>query len=262
MLVNTANVELKIIEAKSLKGLQPDPYVQVITRQAQQQTNHVKNNRNPNWNKSFDMTIVIGEEIRFEVWDYDRLGHNDLIGKTHYKFMGGQPGSSVDTWLGLDTKGEIHIQIEIKQLIVPTQPMMGAMPTQPVMGTVPISQPVMQPMMTTVPVAQPPGMMPVQPMMQPGMMVPPMQPMMQSGMMGAPMQPMMQPGMMGAPMQPMMSTVPIAQPPGMMGTPMQPGMGGYPQSMGGYPQGMMGTPMQPGMGGYPQGMGGYPPSYF
>ncbi|ELP93347.1 hypothetical protein EIN_057320 [Entamoeba invadens IP1] len=110
------NIELKVIEGKNLKGadfggLSSDPYCKIITRQCTQQTQTCNMTRNPHWNRSFNMQVAVGEDIRFECYDYDNLGKNDSLGKTHYKVIQGFPGQVIDTWLGLDKKGEIHIQI-------------------------------------------------------------------------------------------------------------------------------------------------------
>ncbi|BFU25617.1 c2 domain containing protein [Entamoeba histolytica] len=183
-------IELKVIEGRNLKGadfggLSSDPYCKIITRQCTQQTQTVYKTRNPSWNKSFIMDVFPGEDIKFEVYDYDTFGKNDSLGSTHYKVLNGFPGQVVDTWLGLSKKGEIHIQIIFQT---------GA----PAPGMVPPMQPGMMPP----PGAYPP---PGYPPMQPGMMPPPGYPPMQPGMMpppGAyppPGYPPMQPGMMPPP---------------------------------------------------------------
>ena len=109
-------VELKVIEGKNLKGkdfggLSSDPFCKVITAQGTQQTQVCKLTRNPQWNRSFMLQLQRGEEIRFEVYDYDTFGKNDFLGFARYKVLDGRPGQTIDTWLSLSKKGEIHIQI-------------------------------------------------------------------------------------------------------------------------------------------------------
>ncbi|EMD44398.1 C2 domain containing protein [Entamoeba histolytica KU27] len=139
-------IELKIIEAKNLKGsdfcgLSSDPYCKVISRQCTQQTHVCKMTRNPSWNKSFNMDVTIGEDLRFEVYDYDNFGKNDNLGSTHYRVLGGSPGQVVDTWLGLSKKGEIHIQIiyglTVGAPVHRCPPPVGAYPPPPMGGCPP-----------------------------------------------------------------------------------------------------------------------------
>lgn len=107
--------ELKVIEGRNLKGkdfggLSSDPFVKIITNQCTQQTNYISNTRNPYWNQSFNLQLYPNESIKFEVWDYDRFGKNDYLGSTSYKpFFNNSP--IIDTWLSVNKKGELHIQL-------------------------------------------------------------------------------------------------------------------------------------------------------
>ena len=124
-------VELKVIEARNLVGrdfggLSSDPFCKVITRQGQQQTQTVYKTRNPSWNRSFELMLSPNEDIRFELVDYDTFGKNDSLGYASYRFLGGHVGQTVDTWLAVSKKGELHIQIIVKGGM--NQPGMGAYP--------------------------------------------------------------------------------------------------------------------------------------
>lgn len=118
---NNYRVELRVIEAKNLRGgdlcgLTADPYVRIISKQSQQQTEYKQKTKNPHWDQVFYIDLDNGEEITFEIWDYDMCGKNDLIGRTHYKFMGGNLGVVNDLWLSVDCKGELHVQVIIKHV--------------------------------------------------------------------------------------------------------------------------------------------------
>lgn len=112
--------ELKVIEGRNLKGkdfggLSSDPFVKIITNQCIQQTNYISNTRNPYWNQSFNIQLYPNESIKFEVWDYDRFGRNDYLGSTSYKpFFNNNP--IIDTWLSVNKKGELHIQLLNKNI--------------------------------------------------------------------------------------------------------------------------------------------------
>lgn len=112
--------ELKVIEGRNLKGkdfggLSSDPFVKIITNQCIQQTNYISNTRNPYWNQSFNLQLYPNESIKFEVWDYDRFGKNDYLGSTSYKpFFNNSP--IIDTWLSVNKKGELHIQLLNKNI--------------------------------------------------------------------------------------------------------------------------------------------------
>lgn len=112
--------ELKVIEGRNLKGkdfggLSSDPFVKIITNQCTQQTNYISNTRNPYWNQSFNLQLYPNESIKFEVWDYDRFGKNDYLGSTSYKpFFNNSP--IIDTWLSVNKKGELHIQLLNKNI--------------------------------------------------------------------------------------------------------------------------------------------------
>ena len=112
--------DLKVIEGRNLKGkdfggLSSDPFVKIITNQCTQQTNYISNTRNPYWNQSFNLQLYPNESIKFEVWDYDRFGKNDYLGSTSYKpFFNNSP--IIDTWLSVNKKGELHIQLLNKNI--------------------------------------------------------------------------------------------------------------------------------------------------
>lgn len=109
------NFELKVVQARNLKGkdfggLFSDPFVKIITNQCTQQTTYINNTRNPYWNQSFNIQLYPNETIRFEVWDYDVFGKNDFLGSTSYKpFLNNN--RIIDTWLSLNKKGELNIQL-------------------------------------------------------------------------------------------------------------------------------------------------------
>jgi hypothetical protein len=115
----TFKIELKIIEARNLKGgdfagLNSDPFCKVITSQSTQQTHVCKKTRNPIWNHDFTLFTNDNETIRFEVYDYDRFGKNDFLGSASYRIIGPNVNNNyIDTWLSLSKKGEIHITLNV-----------------------------------------------------------------------------------------------------------------------------------------------------
>ena len=259
---------LTVIEARDLlsadsNGLS-DPYFYIPKQQRgiidlpkkQNRTKTIMKTLNPVWNHNFDMEFSPQgtNKLLFEVYDYDYIGKDDLLGKGEIllDWMSLGQKDFFEEWVPLKLtvkdkktkmnqitqKGSVHIKLQI--IYRPNQPPMGQQPYPPPMGQPPYQPPMGQPptQYPPMPPGQPP-MPPGQPPMQPGQ--PPMQPgqpPMQSG------QPPMQPGQ--PPMQPAppMQPVPPGQPPMQPGQPpMQPGQ----------------PPMQPAPPGQPPAQFSQPP---
>ena len=221
---------LTVIEARDLlsadsNGLS-DPYFYIPKQQRgiidlpkkQNRTKTIMKTLNPVWNHNFDMEFSPQgtNKLLFEVYDYDYIGKDDLLGKGEIllDWMSLGQKDFFEEWVPLKLtvkdkktkmnqitqKGSVHIKLQI--IYRPNQPPMGQQPYPPPMGQPPYQPPMGQPpaQYPPMPPGQPP-MPPGQPAMQPGQ--PPMQP----------GQPTMQPGQ--PPMQP-------GQPPMQPAPPMQP----------------------------------------
>ncbi|KAF0971515.1 hypothetical protein FDP41_010191 [Naegleria fowleri] len=83
-------LKVTIISARDLEGKDvggtSDPYVKATVAGVTHKTDHVNKTCNPTWNTTlfFDIPPTVNaatESITFEVYDYDRFGGNDIIGK-------------------------------------------------------------------------------------------------------------------------------------------------------------------------------------
>uniref|UniRef100_A0A8C2YWM4 Synaptotagmin Vb n=1 Tax=Cyclopterus lumpus TaxID=8103 RepID=A0A8C2YWM4_CYCLU len=97
---------VNIMEAKNLKKMDVDPYVKIVLQQngkriKKKKTTVKKNTLNPYFNESFSFEVPFEQiQVRLQVvitvFDYDKLGSNDPIGKT---FMGyGATGVGLRHW--------------------------------------------------------------------------------------------------------------------------------------------------------------------
>ena len=109
-------IEVKILEAKDLKVTNyfegtSDPYVRIIINGQMQKTTVMKRTCNPKFNQSFTFDIIPGQQITFEVFSYEDVGKEELLGSVQHSLSYFYPGQVSDLWLALSRKGELHIQI-------------------------------------------------------------------------------------------------------------------------------------------------------
>jgi len=228
--------EIGVIEAQGLPSAdlngKSDPYIEVCSS-VRQKTEVKKATLNPVWRETKIVTVAnpATDAIGFIVYDWDRLGANDIIAYGFISVIGVPPnGAPLDAWVALYKKskkdqkkvkkaksgkipkpgtpgGRLHLTVRA----LDPMPMAGPMPGQPPMGYPP------QPMPGQPPMGYPPQPMPGQPPM------------------GYPPQ--------GYPPQPMPGQPPMGYPPQPMpGYPPQPMPGYPPQPMPGYAPAPMAYP--------------------
>lgn len=256
----SGNLTIKPLSGKLTRDTETfgkmDPYCQIMFGTEKRKT-AVANDAGkfPSWRDSFSFRRSNEDIVNIEVWDYDSLSKNDLVGQGSLAITSVLSGGKESKWVPLTYKGkkagEILVEIEFypdqkkdKQQQQQQQPMMGYPQQQ-------------QPMMMT---PLPANMLPMtgyqQPPMQQGYQQPPMQQGYQQPPMGYQQPPMgyQQPPMNQGYQQPPMNQgyqQPYQQPP------MQPG---YQQPPMGYQQPPMGYQQPPMNQGYqqpPMNQGGY-----
>ena len=273
---NNIKFSLTAIEAKDLFASDSngfsDPYFKIPHHQngvvdlpgKKNRTKVVKKNLNPVWNHTFDVEFnpQICNKLDIEVFDYDTLGKDDLIGNAviSLDWMKSVGQDTFDQWIPLNAnikdkktkttkniqKGSVHLKIQVKyrpqnlmiqqspgsqpiyqQQMYPPQQGQPSQMNQPMLRPIQAQQPAIQP-----PLGQPPMGQPLtgQPLVQPPLGQHPM---------GQPLtgQPPVQPPLGQPPMgQPLTGQPPVQPPPGQppMGQPLS-GQLNY-QSSGIFPQ--------------------------
>jgi hypothetical protein len=113
---------IKIIEAEDLKACDingfSDPYV-VLGDEFQKRlakTRIVYRNLNPRWDETIDIITTGPLNIVATIWDWDRLGDHDCVGRTSLKL---DPSMFRDFmpreyWLDLDTQGRLLIRASME----------------------------------------------------------------------------------------------------------------------------------------------------
>ena len=206
---------LTVIEAKDLLASDSngfsDPYFKVPHRQngvidipgKKNRTKTIKKNLNPVWNHSFEIEFnpSICNRLNIEVYDYDILGKDDLIGTGFIALerisLGGQ--DSFEEWIPLNVtiknkkannygqniqKGSVHIKLQVKsrpmkqtftQAMPNMQQQMNQSNVQRIQSLPPQQPPIQQPnlypnlnsIQQPMPPQQPPNQQPMPPQMPP-----------------------------------------------------------------------------------------------
>ena len=113
---------IKIVEAEDLKACDPsgfsDPYLVLGDEYGKRltKTRVIKNNLNPRWDESVDITVSGPLNIIATIWDYDMIGDHDFVGRTSLKldpihFSDYLPR---EFWLDLDTQGRLLIRVSME----------------------------------------------------------------------------------------------------------------------------------------------------
>jgi len=176
-------VEITIVEAQGIPAADlngySDPFLEVCTSAERQKTAVVKKTLNPIWRevKTVQVSNPATDAIGFLVFDWDRVGANDLIAYGFISLIGLYPnGVPLDCWVDLFKKSKSAQKAEKKAAKankgVPKPGVPGgrlhivirALDFQPPCPGVP-------PMMAAPPMMAPPGAYPPQPM--PGQPYPP-----------------------------------------------------------------------------------------
>jgi rubrerythrin len=113
---------IKVVEGEDLKACDPngysDPYV-ILCDEYQKRllkTQVKYSTLNPHWNESFDITVSSPLNIIATIWDWDRVGDHDFVGRTSLKL---DPVHFSDYlprefWLDLDTQGRLLIRVSME----------------------------------------------------------------------------------------------------------------------------------------------------
>jgi Ca2+-dependent lipid-binding protein len=113
---------IKIIEAEDLPACDingfSDPYV-VLGDEFQKRlakTRIIYRNLNPRWDETVDIITTGPLNIVATIWDWDRLGDHDCVGRTSLKL---DPSSFRDFmpreyWLDLDSQGRLLLRVSME----------------------------------------------------------------------------------------------------------------------------------------------------
>ena len=84
------------------------------------------------WNQTFEMDVkYIGDDLKIECWDYEKIGSNDLVGDTKIKLSALCTNGGIDDWFHIQYKGKDAGILHLKSV---WQPLMIAAPTNPLIG--------------------------------------------------------------------------------------------------------------------------------
>ncbi|GAB1225829.1 hypothetical protein ENUP19_0263G0049 [Entamoeba nuttalli] len=119
------NIQLTIIGARGIKAADitgtSDGYVKVKVGKKKEKTKIAKPSLNPDWNETFNFQVSPKEEIQFKLYDHDRIGKDDKIGKVKYCVPQLITGDTVYEILKIDEKGLLYISIKCISGGIPLQ---------------------------------------------------------------------------------------------------------------------------------------------
>ena len=120
-------LNLRVIEAKNLPivdiGGTCDGFCKIQFAQQKAQTRIIDNSLTPHWRQefSFDILDIETDNLFIQLYDYDKIGKNDLISDLTIKTKSLQSGKIIDKWYTMnpiikDKIPEIHLVIHIGQI--------------------------------------------------------------------------------------------------------------------------------------------------
>eukprot|EP01156_Anaeramoeba_ignava_P002757 Anaeramoba_ignava/a219449_53.p1 GENE.a219449_53~~a219449_53.p1 ORF type:complete len:533 (+),score=174.37 a219449_53:6-1604(+) len=130
--MTTGNIFITVIEAKNLLSAdsngKSDPYCKVFYGKKKQKTKTIKKTLDPVWNEKLKFEkMKLDSDLEFEVYDWDRFGGDDPLGKTKISVRElvesntNQPTIEYEQWQelvpiksGQKAQGEIHIKLSIE----------------------------------------------------------------------------------------------------------------------------------------------------
>jgi len=77
-----------------------DPFCKIYLREDSYITNILKKaGKHPKWNQTFNIEVkYIGDDLKIECWDYEKIGSNELIGETKIKVSAFCVVGGMDDW--------------------------------------------------------------------------------------------------------------------------------------------------------------------
>uniref|UniRef100_A0A0K0F792 Extended synaptotagmin-2 n=1 Tax=Strongyloides venezuelensis TaxID=75913 RepID=A0A0K0F792_STRVS len=117
-------VLIKVMEARNLENRdisiiikdKSDPYVEIKIGAAYFRTKTIDNNLNPKWNEEFEAIVEQAslQSVRFEVFDEDKTGSDEELGRLTVATEKIQNQKSIDKWYYLEgcKHGDIHVAFE------------------------------------------------------------------------------------------------------------------------------------------------------
>jgi len=170
--------EINVVEANALPSAdlngKSDPYVEVCTATERQKTDVKKATLNPVWRETKIVSIANPntDGIGFLVYDWDRIGANDIIAYGYISVIGvPMNGAPLDAWVALYKKskkakkaekkaeksaksgkppkpgvpgGRLHLIVRALDVVAMPPPPMAGMPPPPMAGMPPPSDPLMR----------------------------------------------------------------------------------------------------------------------
>jgi tellurium resistance protein TerZ len=115
---------VEVIEGQDLKAAdlngKSDPFVKIRHSHGLHKgatTKTIKKTLNPSWKETFNLEFYhTCRELRFKVYDYDKITKNDCIGKCVYPIANLMDGQEKDVWLPLrlkrHEKGRLHLKMK------------------------------------------------------------------------------------------------------------------------------------------------------
>ena len=118
-------LDLKIVQACDLpaadRGGTSDPFVQVSVARHKVRTKTVKKTLNPEWNEQYEMKdVVLTDNVRITIWDYDVIGKNDLLGQVEIPLSKIELNTPFEKWyavpmeLAAEKEPPVFIYFDVK----------------------------------------------------------------------------------------------------------------------------------------------------
>jgi len=125
----SGHLKLEVVEAKLKRDTEAvgkmDPFCKLFLREETFITvvKH-KAGKKPEWKQTFEIDVkYIGDDLKIECWDYEKIGGDDLIGATKIKVSALCANEGIDDWWPLSFNGKEAGKLRLKSkwqpLIIP-----------------------------------------------------------------------------------------------------------------------------------------------
>ncbi|XP_038058833.1 rasGAP-activating-like protein 1 [Patiria miniata] len=113
------NLKIELLEARDLavkdKTGSSDPFARLTFEEQKFDTRTIKKTRFPRWHETFTLTLpesLEGAVVDITVWDWDRVGDDDFMGRASLTVSELPVGRTVRRWLRLDPRPEKERDLE------------------------------------------------------------------------------------------------------------------------------------------------------